>query len=127
MQELDKFTFVKMKNKRRFVFRNNDLLFLFREKRDVFFPQMPDKFREINRGDFQCFSVGLLEFFVLHNGARNFYQTVDFFVKQSIIFRSTFYDTVIHSFQITFDGGDRGFYLMTQIRKEIGTDFLLVT
>lgn len=48
-------------------------------------------------------------------------------MKQIIIFWTCLYDAVVHPLQITLDGGNRGFYLMAQVRKEVGTDFLLMT
>lgn len=47
-------------------------------------------------------------------------------MEECIIFRGILYDSVIHPFQIAFDGGDGGFDLMAQIGKEIGSDFLLM-
>lgn len=125
MKELDEFTLVEMQDQILFAIGEDDFLSFFCEKGHIFFPYMPDDLRCIYRKDLQHRSVGLFQFFVFHDGTGDFDEPVDLFMEKRVVFRGAFYDSVIHPFQIALDGGDGGFYLMAQIGKEIGSDFLL--
>lgn len=125
MDELDESPLVKSEHHSGRIFRKGNLLIPLREEGDIFGFQMFGEFPEIEFNYLECILVRLFEFFILHDGSCYIYQAIDFFVKKRIVFRSCLDNSVIHSFKITLDGGNGSFDFMTQIREQIGTDFLL--